>query len=702
MPHRSVLFLVLAAFALSFFCATSLAQRPATESKNLTFKQLPGYANYRKITKMRRKLAGGGQVVKLRWSADGRSLLFQKNGEQQQLDLNNGSISAADPSVELAETPDRKIGKSKLPVARASQRARERSPDKQWVAVYQDHNVTLEPAGENSQPSRAITTEGTPRLRFGTGCWVYGEELDQDEAMWWSDDSQKLVYYEINEAGMKDYVLTLDNVKQYTRTQATRYPKAGSPNPKVSLWVYDLASGQKQKLQIAGPADQYLFKIRFVPNSHRLLVYRSTRRQDTLDVLAVDVDSGTVRAVVSEQQETWQHNQAELRFLDDGQRFIWETERTGWKQFELRSLAGNRINRLTDAKDYPAHQIIRVDESAGWFYYSAFSDANPYNLQLHRSRLDGTECSRITSSPLNHGNFKISPDHRYVVATGQRLDTPVSTIVYDMTGREVAVLAKGSKQAAEAIGLSPPEVFSFTANDGKTKIYGTLHKPANFSPEKTYPLLIDVYGGPQSKGLVNNYRPAKPICELGFLIAKIGNRGTVGRGKAFESANYLQLGIPDLDDQADAIKFLAQRPYVDGERVGIFGHSYGGYLSALAMVRYPDLFDVAVAGAPVTDWKNYDTIYTERYMRLPDENPTGYQAGSCVELADRLQGKLLLVHGLIDDNVHPANTWQLVKAFQDADKRFDLMIYPQFAHGIASNYEALRWEYFVRHLNPEP
>ena len=700
MLHRLIFILALTCSTLT--CVTTLAvqQAPPSES-NLKFEQLPGFENYQRIKGMRRKLAGGGRVFKLRWTANGQGLLFQKSGQQQQLNLLDGSIGPAAAGIAIAETPARRET-SKSPVARAEQRTRERSPDGRWTAVYRDFNVSLEPNRANQQPSRTITTEGKPRLRYGTGCWVYGEELDQDEAMWWSDDSQKLAYYEINEAGMKDYVLTIDNVKQYTRTQTTRYPKAGSPNPKVGLWVYDLSSGQQRKLQIPGPEDQYLFNISFLPNSHQLLAYRATRRQDSLDVLMIDVDSGTVNTIVSERQDTWQHNRPELRFLKDGQRFIWETERNGWKQFELRDLNGTLINGLSTNARYPVNQVVQIDEDAGWFYYSAFSEANPYNLQLHRCRLDGTDCSRITSSPLNHGNFKISPNHKCVVATRQQLDTPVSTVVYNMQGREIAVLASGSPEPAVAAGLSPPELFKFTANDGQTQIYGTLHKPSNFSATKEYPLLIDVYAGPQSTGIENVYRAANPICELGFLVAKIGNRGTVGRGKAFESANYLRLGIPDLDDQASAVKFLAERPYIDGNRVGIFGHSYGGYLSALAMLRYPDVFHVGVAGAPVTDWRNYDTIYTERYMRLPDENKNGFDAGSCVQLANRLQGKLLLVHGLIDDNVHPSNTWQLAKALQDSNKRFDMMIYPQFKHGIDSTYEALRWEYFHRHLKPEP
>ena len=231
---------------------------------------------------------------------------------------------------------------------------------------------------------------------------------------------------------------------------------------------------------------------------------------------------------------------------------------------------------------------------------------------------------------------------------------------------------------------------------------GILHKPAHFDPNRKYPLVINVYGGPSSRGISNTYQPADPYCEFGFLIATIANRGTTDRGKAFEDATYLKLGTVDIKDQVDGVKFLCQRPYVDATRVGIFGHSYGGYMSALAVVRYPDVFHVAVAGAPVTDWRNYDTIYTERYMRTPQENPDGYRDGSCLTYAKNLQGNLLLMHGLVDDNVHPSNTWQMVDAFQRENLRFDLMVFPRSKHGLGDGSGSLQWEYLHEQLRPEP
>jgi dipeptidyl-peptidase-4 len=495
--------------------------------------------------------------------------------------------------------------------------------------------------------------------------------------------------------------LTTGNTNAYTELNTVRYPKAGDGNPKVALLVYDLESKETKRLPIEGDPEQYLYRIRFAPSGKELIVNRTNRRQNALDVLAVDVETGAVRTVVREVQETFQNNAPTMQFLTDGKRFVWETERNGFKHFELRDFNGELINPLSKAGNYPCEDIVLIDEKAGYFYYTAYSDENPYNQQLHRVKLDGSGHRQLTSKPLNHTGFHISPRHNFFVAESQAVDTPPAFALYNADGQELAVLASGDWSEALKAGFSKPELFHFTADDGATEIYGILYKPANFDEKKKYPLLVDVYGGPQSRGVTNRFQPVSPPTELGFVVVSIGNRGTIGRGKAFEVATYKKLGGPDIQDQADGVKFIRQRPYVDGNRVGIFGHSYGGYMSALAVLKYPDVFHVAVAGAPVTDWRNYDTIYTERYMQTPQENSEGYQNGSCLNYVDNFKGKLLLVHGLIDDNVHPANTWQLSEKLHAADKRFDMMIYPNFKHGVGSTYNALRWEYFIEHLQPE-
>ena len=374
----------------------------------------------------------------------------------------------------------------------------------------------------------------------------------------------------------------------------------------------------------APDTEQYIYGIDWTPDGSELLFHRTNRHQDHLEILAADPTTGKTRLVVEEKQDTWQRNRPEMRFFSDGQRFLWETEKSGWKHWELRDLDGSLINPLTTG-EYPVESIVKLDEDAGRLYYTANSSKTPINPQLHRVNLDGSDQTRYTSADLHHSEFKISPDGKYVVATRQAVDVPPSSVLYDENGTEIAVLAHGDASGLADAGLAGGQLVRFTSADGTTPMHAVLHLPRNYNPsQKSYPLLVDVYGGPESRGPQNRFSAANPYCELGFAIAKIENRGTRGRGKAFEGATYLDLGGPDLDDQVAGIKaILEQYPGLDHERVGMTGHSYGGYMSALAMVRHPDVFHAAVAGAPVTDFRNYDTIYTERYMRTPQGKPQG-------------------------------------------------------------------------------
>ena len=349
---------------------------------------------------------------------------------------------------------------------------------------------------------------------------------------------------------------------------------------------------------------------------------------------------------------------------------------------------------------YAVDSLVRVDEAAGWVYYTAYSGDNPLDAQLHRVRLDGTQHVRLTNRAATlfsvPDRAKSQVVRRYVRSRGHR---PYDRALQRMPARKWRCWPRVTRPSARNSDWCAPELFTFKAADGTTDLQGILHKPAHFDPNRKYPLVDQRLWRPSlyaaSRTATN--RP-NPYCEFGFLMATIANRGTTERGKAFETATYLKLGTVDIQDQVDGVKFLCQRPYVDATRVGIFGHSYGGYMSTLAIVRYPDVFHVAVAGAPVTDWRNYDTIYTERYMRTPQENPDGYRDGSCLTYAKNLKGHLLLMHGLIDDNVHPSNTWQMVDAFQRENLRFDLMVFPRSKHGLGGNSSSLQWEYLHEHL----
>jgi dipeptidyl-peptidase 4 len=662
--------------------------------------ELEGYSRYNRFSTQRGGLVVGGAVREVRWDDAGEHVYFRHLDERYRVRLSDGQLDTITADLWPTAVADRVSPRRGSRVARAAQRTEIESPDGRWTAAYRDYNVWLDP--KEGEAAVAVTTDGESLVRYGTACWVYGEELNQSEAMWWSPDSRKLAFYKIDERHQREYPLTVDNTELYTRVATERYPKAGDDNPYLELWIYDLES--RQMLQVdSGAADQwYIYRIEFTPDGTGLLYHRTNRHQNHLQVMVADTGTGQSRLLVEEHQPAWQENAPLLRWLEDGERFIWETERTGFKQFELRHIDGSLLNPLTPQADYPVLRLVKLDEAAGWLYYTAASDTLPINEQLHRVRLDGEQAIRITPGGLNFSGFDIQPDHRFVVCVAESTAQPPQSWLLATDGQRQQLLAEADTAELEAKGARPVELFSFMAADGETTLFGLLHKPSDFDPERAYPLVISVYGGPSSRAVYNRFAPSDPHCEFGVLIAQIDGRGTSGRGKAFETAGYLQLGSVDIADQVAGVQHLVERSYVDGSRVGIFGHSYGGYMSALGLLRYPEVFRVAVAGAPVTDWRNYDTIYTERYMRTPQENSAGYAAGSCMTYVDRLAGRLLLVHGLIDDNVHPSNTWQLADALQRADKRFDMMIFPRNEHGIGQPYSQMRWEYLITHLRPEP
>lgn len=665
------------------------------------FEQLPGHEQYRRLAQIRGQLARGGTIARVVWRDEG--VQFARGGDVLRYDFTTGDLARVEPDdVWTVEAPERRIAAAGGParrVARGRQATEEPSPDGRWTAVYRRFNVELRPTDENPGAENvAVTTEGNEEIKFGTASWVYGEELNQNTAMWWSPDSSLLAYYEFDDRGVQPYYLTPGFAEVQNRLYTEFYPKAGAKNPIAKLRVYHLESKREVVIDVGDDAEQYLYNIRFAPQGNILLFNRTNRHQNKLEVMRVDVETGATRAIITEEQETWQANSPEMRFLADGHRFLWASERTGYKHYELWDLDGRRHTVLTEG-EYPTGSIVELNEADDWLYFTGFSAAVPISAQLHRVRLDGSMHERLTDGKHHYSGFSISPDHRFITAQGEGVSTPPSSYLFDIAaGRRVALAEDDGARLRES-GVTPAELFTFKADDGATDLYGVLFFPSDFDPAKTYPLLIDVYGGPLSQAVHNRFGPVYPQTEFGFLVARIDNRGTRGRGKAFEGATYLRLGEVDLKDQADGVRFLAQRPYVDGSRVGITGHSYGGYMAALAVMKHPDVFHVAVAGAPVTDWRHYDTIYTERFLRTPQENREGYVNGSCMTYVNQFRGKLLLLHGMVDDNVHPSNTLMLAHALQNARKPFDMMLYPNAGHGISSpSHQPLRWEYLYDHL----
>jgi dipeptidyl-peptidase-4 len=389
-----------------------------------------------------------------------------------------------------------------------------------------------------------------------------------------------------------------------------------------------------------------------------------------------------------------------MRFLADGRRFVWESSRNGWSNLYLYDLSGKLIAPLTTHATFEVENVVKIDEAANVLFYVARDGDNFLKLQLHRVGLDGRGEKRLTDPAFHHtvgscvagsggrnafaaASCGISTDSRYFVDVYQTHDrAPATRLVDASTGQVIAELAQSDPSKFEAIGLKKAEMFTFKAADGKTVLHGTIQFPSSFNPARKYPALVSVYGGPASASNTarETFITPSALTEYGFLIVNVDSRAVPGQGKRVLDDIYLKLGQVEIDDMAEGVKALWTRPYFDKTRVGIYGTSYGGYAAVMSILRHPDVFAAASASSPVTAWNHYDTIYTERYMWLPEENRAGYEAGSAMTYARDLKGRLMLYYGTADNNVHPSNMMQLISALQRAGKSFDLQVGPDQGH----------------------
>lgn len=682
-----------AALALVWLASAVSAQEAA----------LPGMARGEELAQSFQTVRSKGLVREVRWDEEAGQVFFRTNDGWKTMPFAGGEPAAVEEAdvPELAANADTGKGGrgrgSRGMVARGRQSERELSPNGEWTAVSEGGNVRLE--REDAQP-REVTTDATATHKFGTACWVYGEELDQTTAMWWSPDSKSLAYYSFDEGAVPPYYLTGGNTALHTTILTERYPKPGEPNPKVGLLIYDMNTRASTGVDVGDW--EYVFRIRFSPDGADLLFQRTNRHQDVLELCAWNLASRQTRVVLTERQPCWQANSPEMRFLADGRRFIWMSEATGWPHYTLHSLDGAAPIVLTRG-EFPCTGIFRVDEAAGWLYFTAHSSPTQVNQQYLRSTLDGSAQEVLTRADRFHSDLQMSPSGTHFVCVDETVSEPPTTRLYRADGAQVATMAQGESDPWTSHGLQAPQLVKCMAADGVTTLWAIAWKPSNFTTDRQWPMVVHVYGGPAFPSISGRFSSPDPACEMGFVTMRAQNRGIPGRGKAFETGTYLQLGVVDLDDQAAAAAEVARQCSVDPARIGIMGSSYGGYMSALAVIRHPEVFHAGVAEAAVTDWRNYDSIYTERYMRTPEENAAGYDAGSCVKHAGELRGKLLVIHGLGDDNVHPANAWQLANELQKANLEFEMMIFPTAGHGAHGTFaEELRWGFLLRELGASP
>jgi dipeptidyl-peptidase-4 len=671
-------------------------------------KSMPGYEQFQKMS---REIPGSVKLGSLaaQWNEDGSAFEYAWDGKRYRYDV------ASKQATILGEAPDGAGGRGGAGFgggqggrgrggqgqpARGRQFDSAESPDKTLKAFYKDRNVWLS-AADGSNPI-ALSTDGSEkdRIKYGTASWVYGEELAQRTAMWWSPDSRRIAYYRFDENQVPDYYLQMNQTAIQDTLDVEAYPKPGKPNPIVDLFVYDVAARKPVRIDVRDgqPFDNtaighYVYNVSWSSDGVEILLNRTNRKQNVLELAACSPETGKCRAIVHEEWPTgWIENRPEMRFLKDGKRFIWESQRNGWKNFYLYDLTGRLIAPLTSHTTFEADNIVLVDEARGVLFYTARDGDNFLKVQLHRVGLDGRNDTRLTD-PAFHHTINAAPGGRFFIDVAQTHDTPPVTRLIDASGTVVAELARSDSAKFDSLGLKKVEMFTYTAADGRTKLHGLIHFPSNFDPSKKYPALASVYGGPASAAVSERFTLPSTTTEYGFLVLTLDSRSAPGMGKRTLDQVYLKLGQAEMDDMAEGVKALWNRPYFDRTRVGIHGSSYGGYSAAMTVLRHPEVFAAGSAASPVTDWRNYDSIYTERYMWIPEENKAGYDAGSAMTYAANLKGRLLIYYGTADNNVHPANALQLIKTLQQAGKSFDVQVGPDQGH---SNVNAQRMmEFFI-------
>lgn len=660
-------------------------------------KNMPGYDQYQKMSS---QLYSAVQRISpnIVWSKDGTTFTFVDDHAMHTFNVKQKKIIK---SEDYQVPPRMPYYRGDRP-ARGRQYASTISPDSTLKAFTKDRNMYISsPDGSNEI---AITTDGNDenQVKYGIATWVYGEELGQNTAMWWSPDNKKVAFYRFEEKDAKKYYVLYHQTKIQDSVEVEAYPKVGAKNLPVDLLVYDLDTKKITTLDtrngqpfVDGTVGTYLYDIEWSPDGKELLFHSTNRKQDIMEFKAANPTTSETRVIVREEWlPSFTVNSPEIYKLKDKQHFIWASERNGFKNYYLYNFNGKLVNQLTN-HDFEVKRIIKVDEDNKLIYYMAASGDNHMKSQLHRVKFDGSKNVRLTN-PAFHHNVILSPTGKHFIDIAQTHNTPPFMNLVDAKGKVVSEILKTDLSKFNELGFKTVETFEFTSADGETKLHGVIHFPSQFDPSKKYPVLLNNYGGPGVNAFTENFQLPNRLTEYGFLIVSVDGRNVGGRGKRMLDKLYGNLGIVEMDDFAEGIKSLYNRPYIDTTKVGVYGTSYGGTVAAMSLLRFPEVYHAAVANSAVTDWRNYDNIYTERYMNLLENNIEGYEASSLMNYANNLEGELMIFYGTNDNNVHPANSLQLIQALQKAGKSFEVQVGPDQGHTAVMTERMM--EFFIQHL----
>ncbi len=604
------------------------------------------------------------------WAPDGTSILFQGVNALVWCDLKTQKPRTLVSGT--AELSDPKI-----------------SPDGNLVSFVRDHNLWVVNVADGQE--RALTQGGSQDVRKGELDWVYPEELEIKTAYWWAPDSSAIAFLEMDERKVAAYPLV--NFSSFDgEADMERYPPAGGANPIVRVLVVPLKGGEPKAMDAGSNTDIYIPRVSWLPDSKRLAIQRLNRAQTVLELVIADAATGKARVALTEKDQYWINVNDDLQFLQDGRRFVWSSERSGSRHLYLYDLEGKELAQLTKG-EWEVTAVDAVDEKAGVIYFTA-TEKSPMERQLYRVGLDGSGFTRITKEAGTHAmGFPMSAGGRNRFSPTAFVDTYSNTMspprqdLVRADGSRVAAIHENNVAELADYHFSPMEFLQVKSHDG-VMLNASIIKPPNFDPRRKYPVLVFTYGGPHAQVVLNDWGRStflwhQMMAQKGYIIFSLDNRGSAGRGHLFEEPIHYRLGAQELSDQRDGAAYLKALPYVDANRIGIWGWSYGGHMTLHAMFEDPEDFKAGFAGGPVTDWHYYDTIYTERYLGLLPVNEEYYQESSPISKVKQLKGKLLIAHGTGDDNVHFSNTLALINELIEDGKYVEVLPFPGRGHGVS-------------------
>jgi dipeptidyl-peptidase-4 len=557
------------------------------------------------------------------------------------------------------------------------------SPDGIKVAFVRDNNLFIKDL--NSGEEQAVTNDGKQNeIINGASDWVYEEEFALTRAFFWSPDSRNLAYLKFDERKVKEFNMATYG-SLYPGEYRFKYPKAGEDNSVVTVHIYGLSSKKTTTINAGNDPQQYFARLTWNYSGSELCITRLNRLQNHLQLIMADAETGQTRVMLEERSKTYIDVHDNLTFLANGRQFFWTSEKDGWNRAYLYDIQGKEISALSESGS-DLTEVYGVDEKNGLFWYQA-AWPNPMSRTVFSARLNGKGQKPLIKWT-GHQDAQFSATFSYALVTRSQANAPVQFELYSSSGKLLRVLENNSDLLSRLneYNLSKKEFFKIPNGQGDS-LNAWMIKPPDFNPTKKYPIFMTVYGGPGHNTVEDqwegaNYLWHNLLAQKGYIVVSVDNRGTQFRGEAFKKSTYMQLGRYETEDQMAAAKYLGTLNYVDASRIGIQGWSYGGYMSSLCITKGADLFKMAIAVAPVTNWRYYDSIYTERFMQLPQNNAAGYDDNSPINHVARLKGKYLLVHGTADDNVHFQNSVEMVNALVKANKQFDVFFYPDKNHGI--------------------